>query len=50
MIALSVIVQFAQAADPFYNVMTMDGGGIRGIITSECMKYIEIEAYNYAKD
>jgi hypothetical protein len=48
--ALSVIVQFVRAADPYYNIMTMDGGGIRGMITSECLSKIETEAYKYAKD
>ena len=46
----SAIVVFAYAADPYYNIMTMDGGGIRGMITSECLSKIETEAYKYAKD
>lgn len=52
MAALTVLVQnkLAHAADPYYNIMTMDGGGIRGIITSSCINKIEIEAYKYAKD
>lgn len=48
--AFSVIAHFALATDPYYNIMTMDGGGIRGMITSECLNKIEIAAYNYAKD
>ena len=48
--ALTVLVQLAHAADPYYNIMTMDGGGIRGIITSECINMIETESYKYAKD
>ena len=50
MVGLTVLVQHAQAADPYYNIMTMDGGGIRGIITASCINKIEIEAYKYAKD
>jgi hypothetical protein len=30
--------------------MTMDGGGIKGMITSECINKIETAAYQYAKD
>ena len=29
--------------------MTLDGGGVRGIITAECIKLMEEWAYNYAK-
>ena len=47
---LTILVQLALAKDPYYNIMTMDGGGIRGIITSECINKIEVEAYKYAKD
>ena len=51
LIALSpVMIVKAQANDEKYNIMTMDGGGIRGIITSECIRHNEKAAYDYAKE
>ena len=45
-----MVISLAHAKDdPYYNIMTMDGGGIRGMITSECLNKIEIAAYEYAK-
>ena len=46
----TIFLQLVLATDSYYNIMTMDGGGIRGIITSECINKIEVEAYKYAKD
>ena len=48
LIALFQVVR-AQSDDETYNIMTMDGGGIRGIVTSECIRHIESAAYDYAK-
>ena len=31
-----------------YNILAIDGGGIRGIISAECIKEIELYAYSYA--
>lgn len=32
----------------YYNILTIDGGGIRGIIPGTCIEYIEDFAYDYA--
>jgi len=31
-----------------YNILAIDGGGMRGIISAECIKQIETFAFNYA--
>lgn len=31
-----------------YNILAIDGGGIRGIISAECIKEMEKYAYEYA--
>lgn len=49
LIALSQVVK-AQDNGEVYNIMTMDGGGIRGIVTSECIRHIEKAAYDYARE
>ena len=37
-----------EADEPYYNILTVDGGGIRGIISAACLSNIEAEAYEYA--
>ena len=32
----------------WYNILSFDGGGIRGVITSETVNYMELYAYDYA--
>ena len=32
-----------------YNILTIDGGGIRGIIPATCIVHMEMYAYHYAK-
>ena len=32
----------------FYNILAMDGGGIRGLLSTQITDYIELEAYRYA--
>lgn len=34
--------------EDYYNILTMDGGGIKGIITASCVIKIEAYAYKYA--
>ena len=36
--------------DHSYNIITFDGGGIKGIITAACLIEVERYAYHYAKD
>ena len=39
-------VQIAFAGQ-YYNILSLDGGGIRGLIPAQSIKYIEEYAYNY---
>ena len=34
----------------YYNILSIDGGGIRGLIPAVVIKEMELYAYNYAKD
>jgi patatin-like phospholipase/acyl hydrolase len=36
-------------AEQTYHILTMDGGGIKGIITTNCIKKMELYAYHYAE-
>ena len=38
------------SAAGLYNILTIDGGGIRGIITATCIERMEKFAYDYAKE
>ena len=35
-------------SDEMFNILSLDGGGIRGIITGTVVDYMEGEAYRYA--
>ena len=39
---------FAAVEAKYFNVLTVDGGGIRGIIPGTCIELIENFAYDYA--
>jgi patatin-like phospholipase/acyl hydrolase len=32
----------------FFNILSLDGGGIRGLITAQVVEYLEIATYEYA--
>lgn len=46
---LATMGLFAMAADSdeFYNILSLDGGGIRGLITAQVVEYMEDYAYEY---
>ena len=43
---ISLSLAFAQ---DFYNILSLDGGGIRGLITAQVVEYMEDFAYNYSR-
>ena len=52
--ALAVITFVASAAraqgDDYYNILSFDGGGIRGLISAQVVKFMEVYAHNYSRD
>jgi len=38
----------ARSKDKYYNILALDGGAIRGVITTETLKEIETFTYDYA--
>ena len=46
-VLLSFILTFVQAE--YFNILAIDGGGIRGIIPGTCIDLMETEAYEYAQ-
>jgi uncharacterized protein len=40
----------AKADDEYYNIISFDGGGIRGLITATVVDYLESYAYTYARE
>lgn len=38
----------ATASDDYYNILAIDGGGIRGLISAKVLENIETMAYDYA--
>lgn len=39
----------SQADTSVFNILSLDGGGIRGLITAQVVEYLENETYIYAK-
>ena len=37
-------------AQEYYNILTIDGGGAKGLITAVVIDHIELYAYEYAKN
>ena len=46
--ALLTILGLSAAADEYYNILSIDGGGIKGIIPATCLEKVEKYAYDYA--
>jgi patatin-like phospholipase/acyl hydrolase len=45
----SLIATIRAAADSdYYNILSLDGGGIRGLITAQVVEYMENMTYRYA--
>lgn len=40
----------APNTEKYWNVLSLDGGGIRGLITATVVDYMEKYAYNYTRD
>ena len=38
----------SQADTSVFNILSLDGGGIRGLITAQVVEYLENETYSYA--
>lgn len=37
-------------SDEMFNILSLDGGGIRGIITGTVVDYMEAQSYRYARE
>jgi patatin-like phospholipase/acyl hydrolase len=48
LLILQVLVCLCGAADNYYNILTFDGGGLRGIIPAVVLQEMEIYAFEYA--
>ena len=40
----------AAGAQKYYNILSMDGGGIRGLISAQALKHMESYAYEYSTE
>ena len=49
MASLFMMSAYSQTTDEFYNILALDGGGIRGLISSTVVLMIEEFSYKYAK-
>jgi hypothetical protein len=49
-VGLPLTKLWKQANDevPYYNILAMDGGGIRGLIPAQVTDYLETALYEYA--
>lgn len=45
MLKYLILAVFVSANDPYYNILTIDGGGIKGVITVTCIGRMEEYAY-----
>jgi hypothetical protein len=37
----SLLVSFVATKDEYFNILSLDGGGIRGLITAQVVEYME---------
>lgn len=48
--SIAVLMSVGMAAEnKYYNILSLDGGGIRGIIPGVVIRHLEEDAYNIAK-
>ena len=46
---ISFVISLDICAAKFFNILSVDGGGIRGLIPAQCIDKMEVYAYEYAK-
>ena len=45
-----LLVLTVQASEDYYNILSIDGGGIRGLIPAMIIKHMEEYAYQYVQE
>jgi Patatin-like phospholipase len=52
LLALAAPIILCQQLNPddYYNILSLDGGGIRGLITAQVVEYMENYTYKYSRD
>lgn len=48
LLTLWMVLGLVSSQSEYYNIISVDGGGIRGLIPASILQKIETEAYRYA--
>jgi patatin-like phospholipase/acyl hydrolase len=40
-LSFALVVSFVSTKDEYFNILSLDGGGIRGLITAQVVEYME---------